>query len=678
MVDKPENGVPDPTPSLVREALLAALGDRSFVRKRAAELTQSLILPSLFLIQATDVADDKKLATNYYTGDKFPSSGDEKRYPSNTKALELAKKNIELHKDASPTVKDGRIVDVRLADPADKAKLSAWLIFPFAYKDSELAIAKSVKVASTHSGVQEFAKHQRLGFELTMKKAGFDATGKALPKAGLTDLEQLKLDCLTIKALTTQALSGEPLTAFEQKSLDEAVARLNKQLVSDKPDQLVKNIKAAFASCKDANDRDILKMGITALLEDNLNGKKLIDSFEKWMTTKFTPALEDQLHRDPKKCKEWIAKNAKDKLASFPEDTSSEKLLEYLRKLHTEAFGLHWKETMKALGGESDRHAFQVFAKIVLAKKDRDGAAAGLADALNTLAFHPDADKDKPADDDKVVAQIDKRGNDPAGKASSTRTPGEFDNKGIEISDKKWPWYSYAFGVPLAIGAADITGVYLTRGRLRPGWTVRTGYNTARDTLDVATLGKFELKDPVLKYRVPSEDELVHNSRSGRSRRTADPRATEAPLVAVEKVSFKGLEIVIPKGNTARDLVRELRRLENDKDFRRFLDDEIKAEEAKKQEKNERLEALKKQKADYERLSPEGQAKVRRELIEEIYTKNSEMVEAARKGEARWRACRLVGVSLIAALAVGYAIKSLATKQEEAPPLIKPGVTTKD
>lgn len=676
MVDRPEKGIPDPSPSLARDALLAALGDTSFVRKRVAELAQSLIVPSLFLIQATDSADDKKLAINYYTDSKFLSYGDERRYPSNTKARALAKKNIELHKDDAATIKDNRIIDVRLTDLSDKAKLSAWLIFPFAYKDSEHAVAKSIKGAATNTDVRKFAEYQRLGFELSMKKAGFDATGKTLPKAGLTPLEQLKLDCLTIKALTTQALSGEPLTTLEQKALDEAVARMNKTLASDKPDQFIKNIKAAFTSCKDPKDRDILLMGITALLADDQNGKKLIDSFEAWLATKYTTALEQQLHKDPKKCKEWIEKNAKDKLASFPKDTSPEELLQYLRKLHTEALGQRWKETMKAVG--TDRGAFQDLTNIVLGKKDRFGAAAGLFEALNDVALRKDANKNNPAEDDKVVARIDKAGNDPAGKSSKARPPGEFVKDPIEISDKKWPWYSYVFGVPLAIGAADITGVYLTRGRLRPGWTIRTGYNSARDTLDVATLGKFELKDPVLKYRVPSEDELVHNSRSGRSRRAADPRATEAPLVAVEKVSFKGLEIVIPKGNTARDLVRELRRLENDKDFRRFLDDEIKAEEARRQEKNERLEALKKQKAEYEKLSPEGQAKVRRELIEEIYTKNSEMVEAARKGEARWRACRLVGVSLIAALAVGYVIKSLATKQEEAPPLIKPGVITKD
>lgn len=684
MVDRPDKSGDESTNPVVRDLLLAALRGKPKLNERLVELAQTAFIPSLILCQAVEPSEDQRLATNYYEQTKFPDTGDQKRLPTNVKALELAKKNIDLHTDAAPTVKDGRITEVRLTDASEKAQLAAWLIFPHGYKDSEKTIARSGLVPGGEARI--VADYHREGFRLAMKKEGFDIDGKAIPK-GLTAGEQLQLDCITFRTLKAQQELGEQLSPLEQKALTDAADRLNKALASDDPAAFIKNVKAALAECKDEKARKVLLVGVTALLLDDKMGKPILDSFEKWLTTKYIDALDKELHKDPEKLKAWLKANDPDSLKNFPVDTSPEVLLKWLRKGHTLALAGRWKETMKELTDSKDQAAFQDLTNIVLGKKDRYGAAAGLFQALNDVALRQDGDPHKPADPDKVAAVIDKAGNDQGGVASRAREPGEFVTQPIvlpqEAEPTVWQRALQFAGIPIAWFIADVAGTYLSRmtvgrlwerAQLKPGWTLQVtkeGIKAVRDTTDVATRGKLGLKDPVLKYEVPTEEELLLSSRRGRGR-TSDPREVPEPLRGTETVSFKGLEIVLPNGKTARDVVRELRRLENDKDFRKFLDEQI------KNEKNEeRKRQLEEKKAEYDRMGPDAKAKARKEVIDEVFEANREMIEAAKKGEARWRVGRVAGVSLIAALALGYAIKSLAQKQDDKPqPLVAPGVIT--
>lgn len=231
------------------------------------------------------------------------------------------------------------------------------------------------------------------------------------------------------------------------------------------------------------------------------------------------------------------------------------------------------------------------------------------------------------------------------------------------------PWY---YNPWITVPGGIVLGALGAKGGLR--WTLRgagEGLKAARDVADFGTGGKFNLKDPVLKYSPPSEEELVQSSR-GRGRRTADPRAEGEPLRGTETVNFKGLEIVLPNGKTAKDVVRELRRLENDKDFRRFLEDQIREEKSV-----ERRRELREKLQEYNRLTPEQQARARKQVIDEVFEVNSELIEAAKKGEARWRAGRIAGCGLLAALALGYVIRGMSQKQDDQPPpLIAPKAKT--
>ena len=445
MVDKPDIYASDRSGKANFDALRADSYDRTSIGNRAISRMPGLdFVPMLVFASTSDPTDEQKLALNYYELEKFPNYGDEKRFPSNVKARELAKQNILLHQDGKPTVKDGRIIAVNLPDRGENAQLRAWLVFPHAFKASKHALAEM----------------HREAFRLTLKKEGFELTEtgvKEIP-AGLTPAEQLKLDCLTVKILKQQQKEHGQLDPLEQKALEDAARNLIQALASDDPKEFVKKFKNACALFKDPEDFKKFLIGVTELLYDNKLGKPLIDSFERLLTTKYVAALEGELHKDPAKLKEWLQKNSPDDLKNFPKNESPEALLAWLRSLHTRAFGQMWRETMAEIPDPQQRGAFCDFANIVLRMKDRFGAQAGLREALDNVAIRPDGNKNQPPDVDKTVAAIDQAGNDPAGKASKAAQPGEFIPQPIVLpedadpnKDKdKWPWYSYLLGIPLA------------------------------------------------------------------------------------------------------------------------------------------------------------------------------------------------------------------------------------
>lgn len=445
MVDKPDIYASSNGGNAEFNPLRADSYDRSSFGTRGLDrLARPDFVPLLVFATSADPTDERKLALNYYEQDKFPDWGDEKRFPSNVKARELARKNILLHEDGKPTVKDGRIIAVNLPDRGENAQLRAWLTFPHAFKGSKHPLAEM----------------HREAFRLALKREGFELTDTGIKEIppGLSPAEQLKLDCLTVKILKQQQKEHGQLDPLEQKALEDAARNLNQALASDNPKEFIKKFKSACALCKDPKDFNTFLIGVTELLYDEKLGKPLVDSFEKLLTTKYIPALEGQLHKDPKALREWLQKNSPDDLKNFPKNEDPDALLFWLRSLHTKAFGQMWRETMAELPDSKERGAFCDLVNIVLGRKDRFGAQAGLRDALDNVAIRPDGNKGQPPDVDKTVAAIDKAGTDPAGKESKARPPGEFIPQPIVLpedadpnKDKdKWPWYTYLIGGPLA------------------------------------------------------------------------------------------------------------------------------------------------------------------------------------------------------------------------------------
>lgn len=453
MSDKPAGPNLDPKDLPTRDLLLTGILGKDFLKSRLTELVQSAFVPSLILFDAPAPTADQKVATRWYSETKFPESGDEKSLPTNKKARELALKQI----DEDPTaLKGGRITSITLKDPFEKALLLGWMTFPFAYEKSEQTAQKTGSFG-TKAEAELFAEFQREGFRLALKQQGFDLAGKKIDK-DLSKAEQLKLDCLTFFSLSRQAAIGEKLPPIEAKAMADAAERLNKALAADKPEDFIKNLKAALGECKTEADRKILITGIAAFLDDQKAAKPLIDSFEKWLTTKYSEPLEKQLYKDPEKLKQWFEKNDPDLAKKIPEKADSDKLLAWLRSLHTDALADRWVSTMKTLATAEDRNAFQYFANIVLGDKDRFGASAGLFKGLNDLAMRKDGKWSEPADPDKVATAIKEAGNDPANVSSKARQPGEFARSPFQINltapPEEWKWYTWAFGVPLAaIGA---------------------------------------------------------------------------------------------------------------------------------------------------------------------------------------------------------------------------------
>lgn len=454
MPDKPETSGSDSSSALARDLLLAALRGKPGASKRALEFAQLAFVPSLILFEG-DVADAQKLATNFYEAKKpFASQGDEKRHPTNQEALKLILANIKLHEDADGkrTVNDsGEITAVNLADAKEKAQLRSWLVFPYAYKSAK------AQAATMH----------REAFSLAMKEQGFVVTdaGITATKDRLTPTEKLRLSLITVysalqidedgKVETPRNLRTQPLTPIEKQAFDEAMKYLAKTLASDKPGDFMANMSAALDLCKDPADRLKFRKALSALLRSDVTPNPIAESFEKWMKTTYSQAIDDQLHKDPKKLKEWLDTNAP-KITErfpFPADESEASLLAYLRKLHTAAFAENWGKTMKMFPEADDRTEIQFLMRVALGRKDRHGAAAGLLLALNDTAIREDGNLGKPADPDKVAKKIDEAGNDRAGVAAKADPPGHFVVEPLNPpggKDDPWPWYTWAFGIPLA------------------------------------------------------------------------------------------------------------------------------------------------------------------------------------------------------------------------------------
>lgn len=454
MPDKPETSGSDSSSTLARDLLLAALRGKPGASKRALEFAQLAFVPSLILFEG-DVADAQKLATNYYEAKKpFASQGDEKRHPTNQEALKLILANIRLHEDADGkrTVNDsGQIRAVNLADAKEKAQLRSWLVFPYAYKD-----AKAV-AAPLH----------REGFRLAMKEQGFAVTdaGTTATKDRLTPTEKMRLSLITVysalqidedgKVETPRNLRTHPLSPVEKEAFDEALKYLAKTLPSDRPGDFMANLSAALDLCKDPQDRVMFRKAISALLRADVTPNPIADSFEKWMQTIYSKPIADELYKDPKKLKEWLDTNAPKitERFAFPDDERPESLLAYLRKLHTAAFSENWGRTMKLFPDADARTEIQYLMRVALGRKDRFGAEAGLLLALNDTAIREDGNLGKPADPEKVAKKIDEAGNDRAGVAAKADPPGHFVVEPLNPpggKDDQWPWYTWAFGIPLA------------------------------------------------------------------------------------------------------------------------------------------------------------------------------------------------------------------------------------
>lgn len=699
MTDRPEVSSSEQGSNIAREALLAAVQGKSYIAGRGAELARSVLLPGFVLLEADPLTDSQRLAINTYEQmPGFSGLGDEKRFPSNTRALALAKKNIGLDRDGARTIDaDGRIVAIRLPDPAEKAHLGAALLFPFGYKDAERSLSRlnlSWSQAERESS-RLLADYYREGFRLALKKEGFEETDagiRRLARAGLTPGEQLKLDCLTFKALTAKRSSGETLSAFEQQGLTDAVRRLNEALTSDNPDEFTRKWKCVFSLCRNENDRKVFLMGIAGLLSDEANGRQLADSFEKWFNTnKYAAALSNWLRdKDTPALRRWVESNDREGLATFPRSAGEGEVEMWLRRRHAENFADRWARAMTEFGNVPDQGAFQDFANLALGKRDRFGTLAGLLQALNDLRNRPGGDRTKPADPQKVKDQIVAAGTNPDGTSSKARPPGVFIVEPVVLPEEARPsWWKrglQAAGIPIAVGlsylATDIVGTYgsrLTVGRfweranLKPGWTLRlTGEaaRTVRDTVDFATGGRFRgLQDPVARYTAPTEEELLLSSR-GNSR--ASSSSTEAvPVPRVETINIRGLNLVVNK-QTAREVVRELRRLETDRGFERFLDEQIREEKdgARKQE-------LREAKERFGRMTAEEKAAAKAEVIRAAREYHQELLEGGRVSALRARRLRIMGGAtggaLIALLALGYAIRAASRTQETPPSPIPPG-----
>lgn len=495
---------PDPSPSErnydASEDLLARAFRESGLRPQRREFGGSPFVPDLVLFQDKD-GEQREQAVNYYsTLPVFAGLGDDRRYPRNAKAHTLLLRNIELHEDeqGKQTVDDkGRIKEVKLADASERAQLRSWLIFPLGYTGSENLLKAANRELSTRDAAL-LAGYHREGFRLAMKKEGFDIDGKPIAKQPLTPAEQLKLDCLTIKSLLTQKKIEGELSSVEQQALDQSLRRLN-ALASDDPDTFIKNLKEkGFDICKDQNDRNIFLIAFSAMLRDERGvGKPLVDSFEKLLETKYSAPLQGELHKDPQALFNWMKQNDPDnlkkwletddlsKVQGFPRGVDSAQLLANLRALHTDALKERWSTTMGAFPDAPDRGAFQDFIEIVLGKRDRFGAAAGLYQALHdvTLRENPRS----PADTEKVLAKIDEAGKDPRGVASVARKPDDPPHVPIQLPPEAEPsWWEKTLGwaccAPLCCGLPTVVaGIYLTAKGITMYRDIRQGVRNVRD-----------------------------------------------------------------------------------------------------------------------------------------------------------------------------------------------------
>jgi hypothetical protein len=134
------------------------------------------------------------------------------------------------------------------------------------------------------------------------------------------------------------------------------------------------------------------------------------------------------------------------------------------------------------------------------------------------------------------------------------------------------------------------------------------------------------------------------------------------------------MDLVLPNGRNSRDLVRQLRRLENDRDFQAFLNKQIMdAPDAA------RRDELRQKRDEYLAMEPHEQARARAQVLDEVANAKIEVFETHTKGERIARRVRAgVGLTLLGGLAVTWAVRALGEEQPPAPPLAVPKAKTKD
>lgn len=468
MTDRPEASDSELATNIAREALLAAVQGKSYIARRGIELASSALLPTLAFLQTDSLTENQRLAINTYEQmPGFSTLGDESRFPSNTRALALARQNITLDRGGARTInEDGRMVAVRLPNPADSSHLSASLIFPFGYTGAERTMGRlnlSWSSAARES-TRALADYYREGHRLAMKKDGFEVTEggvRRLARAGLTPGEQLKLDCLTFKALTAKKSLGETLSPFEQQALTEVVGRLNRDLAADNPDEFVRKWKNALALCRSDSDRRVFQMGVAGLLSDENNGRQLIDSFERWFdTNRYKSPLQNWLRdKDSAALRQWVQTNDPQNLASFPRTNNEREVETWVRRRYAQTFADQWQRAMNDLGNDQDKAAFQSFVNLALGQRERAGTLAGLFEALNDPRNRPEGDRTKPVDAKKAAEKIIAAATDPAGKSSTPRPPGQFNPEELGLPPESKPsWWQQGLGLICAGGVALTVG----------------------------------------------------------------------------------------------------------------------------------------------------------------------------------------------------------------------------
>lgn len=298
MADKPENAPEETKSNSVRNLLLASITGVPDLNRRTTEVLQSALVPLLILNQpAQKYTEDQQKALRFYQGTVFTR---------NKPGLDLVRENIVLDGALDDSA---RIAAVKLTDDeyvmtvgpsagrkivGSKSALTAFLVFHRGYK----------------GGTGDDAPYDREGFRLWMKKEGFDIPDggitklediKAAGKKGLTDDEQFKLDCLTIRSLcdARHRIGGRDgkalvLSKLEREILDEAMERFTKRLGLDKPEDFPKKFAELYKALAPTDqydgdgktDRQTLMAALKAALNYEGTKTKVADAVDKWMESK--------------------------------------------------------------------------------------------------------------------------------------------------------------------------------------------------------------------------------------------------------------------------------------------------------------------------------------------------------------------------------------------------------
>lgn len=284
MVDRTESSSPRPLevpPPSMTERLLGILAKQPEAARAATDLLASAFLPNLFLISTPKYTEEQQRALRLYAGTKFTR---------NIEAMKLVKENILIDGTLDSS---GRIIDVKLTDATNKAKLSAWLLFPRGYR----------------GGTGDDAPYHREGFRLWMKQHAL-----SIKKGNLSEAEQFKLDCLVIRSLCDSRLiigAGKDkalrLNTLERKQLDDAMDRFATRLALSKPADFVKNWKAAYTLLApldkydgdDKTERGTFLAATKGALSYIGTKAKLADTVDKLLESKDSDGADLQ--------KKWIA-----------------------------------------------------------------------------------------------------------------------------------------------------------------------------------------------------------------------------------------------------------------------------------------------------------------------------------------------------------------------------------